>query len=57
MFGKQLMQLHGMTGEKVDALLQQFTSPVALATAYDLCANNTAREKLLANIKFGTFQR
>ncbi|ELU03776.1 hypothetical protein CAPTEDRAFT_101818 [Capitella teleta] len=57
LFGKQLVQLSGLTPEKAAAILQVYPTPSSLIKAYDRCHSMKEREQLLTAIKFGPLKR
>ncbi|XP_074554984.1 crossover junction endonuclease MUS81 [Halichoeres trimaculatus] len=56
-FARQLMQISGLSGDKAAAILEQYSSPHSLLTAYDQCSSEAAKEKLLSSIRYGKLQR
>ncbi|XP_041351019.1 crossover junction endonuclease MUS81-like isoform X2 [Gigantopelta aegis] len=57
MFGKQLIQLHGMSADKAKAIVDQYPTVMHLYDAYSSCHTDKERESLLANIKVGKLGR
>lgn len=57
MFGKQLIQLNGMSAEKAKAVTDQYLTPSDLLEAYDNCSSLKEKENLLSNIKSGKAMR
>jgi crossover junction endonuclease MUS81 len=55
LFIKQLLQLHGVSVEKAQAIVAQYPTPRVLMAAYQ--AKGSAGEKLLANIRYGSLDR
>ncbi|XP_078592433.1 structure-specific endonuclease subunit MUS81-like isoform X3 [Branchiostoma floridae x Branchiostoma japonicum] len=53
MFAKQLMQFHGMSKEKVAAVVSTYPTPVALLQSYYSCGSAAEKEKMLAPLKYG----
>ncbi|KAK2500072.1 hypothetical protein MC885_010472 [Smutsia gigantea] len=56
-FARQLMQVHGVSGEKAAALVDRFSTPASLLAAYDSCATPKEQEMMLSTIKCGQLQR
>ncbi|XP_038073322.1 crossover junction endonuclease MUS81-like [Patiria miniata] len=56
-FAKQLLQFSGLTAEKALAITRLYPTPSHLLDAYDTCAIDKDREKLLSLIKYGKLQR
>ncbi|KAK9524983.1 hypothetical protein VZT92_017339 [Zoarces viviparus] len=56
-FARQLMQVSGLSGDKAAAILEQYSTPHSLLTAYERCASETQKEKLLSSIRHGTLKR
>ncbi|EGV99368.1 Crossover junction endonuclease MUS81 [Cricetulus griseus] len=56
-FARQLMQVHGLSGEKAAALVDRYSTPASLLAAYDACATPKEQEMLLSSIKCGRLQR
>jgi crossover junction endonuclease MUS81 len=52
---KQLLQLHGLSVEKAQAIVERYPTPRALMAAYQ--DEGSAEEKLLANIHYGSLNR
>ncbi|XP_033734849.1 crossover junction endonuclease MUS81-like [Pecten maximus] len=57
MFGKQLIQLNGMSAEKAKAVTDKYTTPSDILEAYDNCHSVKEKENLLNNIKSGKAMR
>ncbi|KAI0229358.1 Crossover junction endonuclease MUS81 [Lamellibrachia satsuma] len=57
MFAKQLLQLHGMTGEKALAVTQTYPTPAGLLEAYSSNQSKKQKEELLAAICCGPLHR
>ncbi|KAI8479205.1 Crossover junction endonuclease mus81 [Branchiostoma belcheri] len=57
MFAKQLMQFHGMSKEKVAAVVNTYPTPVALLQSYSSCGSVAEKEKMLAPLKYGQTKR
>lgn len=55
LFIKQLVQLHGLSVQKAQAIVERYHTPRDLMTAYQ--AEGSAGEKLLANIRYGSLNR
>jgi crossover junction endonuclease MUS81 len=55
LFMKQLLQLHGLSVEKAQAIVERYPTPRVLMAAYQ--AEGSAGEKLLANIHYGSLNR
>jgi crossover junction endonuclease MUS81 len=55
LFMKQLLQLHGVSVEKAQAIVGQYPTPRVLMAAYQ--AKGSAGEKLLSNIQYGSLDR
>jgi len=55
LFIKQLVQLHGLSVQKAQAIVERYQTPRALMAAYE--AEGSAGEKLLANIRYGSLNR
>ncbi|XP_022108685.1 crossover junction endonuclease MUS81-like [Acanthaster planci] len=56
-FAKQLLQFSGLTAEKALAITRRYPTPSDLVGAYESCAMEKDREKLLSHIKYGKLQR
>ncbi|KAM4537231.1 crossover junction endonuclease MUS81 [Odontesthes bonariensis] len=56
-FARQLMQISGLSGDKATAILEQYSTPHSLLTAYEQCANEAEKEKLLSCIRYGKLKR
>ncbi|XP_034532981.1 crossover junction endonuclease MUS81 [Notolabrus celidotus] len=56
-FARQLMQISGLSGDKAAAVLEQYSTPHSLLTAYDRCASEAEKEKLLSSIRYGKLKR
>ncbi|GAB6026845.1 Crossover junction endonuclease mus81 [Chamberlinius hualienensis] len=52
-FAKQLMKVHGMSVEKVKAILEIYSTPSSLYNAYLECTSQKEAVGLLSNIKWG----
>ncbi|XP_045160601.2 crossover junction endonuclease MUS81-like [Mercenaria mercenaria] len=57
MFGKQLIQLHGMSAEKARAVLDKYPTPSHLFQAYEICSTDKEKENLLTSVKCGKSSR
>jgi len=55
LFIKQLVQLHGLSVQKAQAVVERYHTPRDLMAAYQ--AEGSAGEKLLANICYGSLNR
>jgi crossover junction endonuclease MUS81 len=55
LFVKQLVQLHGLSVQKAQAIVERYPTPRALMAAYQ--TEGSAGEKLLANICYSTLNR
>ncbi|XP_052251235.1 crossover junction endonuclease MUS81-like isoform X3 [Dreissena polymorpha] len=53
MFGKQLIQLHGMSADKARAVINLYPTPSHLYKAYEKCATEKEKENLLSTLKCG----
>ncbi|KAK7505471.1 hypothetical protein BaRGS_00003216 [Batillaria attramentaria] len=53
LFGKQLIQLWGMSADKAKAVVDRFPTPSSLLQAYSVCSTDKERDSLLANVKYG----
>ncbi|XP_028262525.1 structure-specific endonuclease subunit MUS81 [Parambassis ranga] len=56
-FARQLMQISGLSGDKAAAILEQYSTPHSLLTAYGQCASEAEKEKLLSSIRYGKLKR
>ncbi|KAM3918318.1 crossover junction endonuclease MUS81 isoform 2-T6 [Leptodactylus fuscus] len=56
-FARQLMQISGVSGEKAAAILDRYSTPASLLSAYESCTSTEEKEKLLSNVKCGKLQR
>ncbi|KAA8582731.1 hypothetical protein FQN60_006402 [Etheostoma spectabile] len=56
-FARQLMQVSGLSGDKAAAILEQYSTPHSLLTAYKKCASEAEKEKLLSSIRYGKLKR
>ncbi|XP_063757299.1 crossover junction endonuclease MUS81 isoform X2 [Eleginops maclovinus] len=56
-FARQLMQVSGLSGDKAAAILELYSTPLSLLTAYERCAGETEKEKLLSSIRYGKLKR
>ncbi|XP_069821500.1 crossover junction endonuclease MUS81 [Dendropsophus ebraccatus] len=56
-FARQLMQISGVSGEKAAAVLEKYSTPASLLSAYECCTSTEEKEKLLSNVKCGKLQR
>uniref|UniRef100_UPI0037E8CFA1 crossover junction endonuclease MUS81 n=1 Tax=Semicossyphus pulcher TaxID=241346 RepID=UPI0037E8CFA1 len=56
-FARQLMQISGLSGDKAAAILEQYSTPHSLLTAYEKCASEAEKEKLLSSIRYGKLKR
>ncbi|KAG9475291.1 hypothetical protein GDO78_003631 [Eleutherodactylus coqui] len=56
-FARQLMQISGVSGEKATAILERYSTPASLLSAFECCTSTEEREKLLSNVKCGKLQR
>ncbi|XP_060557724.1 crossover junction endonuclease MUS81-like isoform X2 [Ruditapes philippinarum] len=57
MFGKQLIQLHGMSAVKARAIIDKYPTPSHLYQAYENCSSEKEKENLLSSIKCGKTSR
>ncbi|XP_052766912.1 crossover junction endonuclease MUS81-like [Mya arenaria] len=57
MFGKQLIQLHGMSADKARAIITAYPTPSHLFCAYEGCSTQKERDNLLATLKCGKSAR
>ncbi|XP_041842673.1 crossover junction endonuclease MUS81 [Melanotaenia boesemani] len=56
-FARQLMQISGLSGDKAAAILEKYSTPHSLLTAYEQCASEAEKEKLLSCIRYGKLKR
>ncbi|KAL6118345.1 mus81 [Pungitius sinensis] len=56
-FARQLMQVSGLSGDKAAAILEQYGTPHSLLAAYERCASEAHKEKLLSCIRYGKLKR
>ncbi|CAL8383952.1 unnamed protein product [Arctogadus glacialis] len=56
-FARQLMQISSLSGDKAAAILDRYTTPCSLLSAYESCPSEADREKLLSNIRYGKLNR
>ncbi|KAM3857350.1 crossover junction endonuclease MUS81, partial [Diretmus argenteus] len=56
-FARQLMQISGLSGDKAAAILEQYSTLHSLLTAYEQCASEAEKEKLLSSIRYGKLKR
>ncbi|XP_067436210.1 crossover junction endonuclease MUS81 [Thunnus thynnus] len=56
-FARQLMQISGLSGDKAAAILEHYSTPHSLLTAYERCASEAEKEKLLSSIRYGKLKR
>ncbi|XP_054457570.1 crossover junction endonuclease MUS81 [Anoplopoma fimbria] len=56
-FARQLMQVSGLSGDKAAAILEQYSTPHSLLTAYERCVSEAQKEKLLSSIRYGKLKR
>ncbi|KAM7366527.1 hypothetical protein PAMP_015963 [Pampus punctatissimus] len=56
-FARQLMQISGLSGDKAAAILEQYSTPHSLLTAYERCESEAEKEKLLSSIRYGKLKR
>uniref|UniRef100_A0A665VSG7 Crossover junction endonuclease MUS81 n=1 Tax=Echeneis naucrates TaxID=173247 RepID=A0A665VSG7_ECHNA len=56
-FARQLMQISGLSGDKAAAILEQYNTPHSLLSAYERCAGEAEKEKLLSSIRYGKLKR
>ncbi|XP_039996268.1 crossover junction endonuclease MUS81 isoform X2 [Xiphias gladius] len=56
-FARQLMQISGLSGDKAAAILEQYSTPYSLLTAYEQCASEAEKEKLLSSVRYGKLKR
>ncbi|XP_046545078.1 crossover junction endonuclease MUS81-like [Haliotis rubra] len=57
LFGKQLVQLHGMSADKAKAITDRYPTPTSIFQAYDRCFSQKEKEGMLATIKAGKGMR
>ncbi|KAL5008151.1 hypothetical protein ScPMuIL_013732 [Solemya velum] len=53
LFGKQLIQLYGMSAERAKAVIEVYPTLSNLISAYDSCSTEKERENMLSSIKCG----
>lgn len=56
-FARQLMQISGLSGDKAAAILEHYSTPHSLLTAYEQCTSEAEKEKLLSSIRYGKLNR
>uniref|UniRef100_A0A667Z2D9 Crossover junction endonuclease MUS81 n=1 Tax=Myripristis murdjan TaxID=586833 RepID=A0A667Z2D9_9TELE len=56
-FARQLMQISGLSGDRAAAILEHYSTPRSLLTAYEQCASEAEKEKLLSSIRYGKLKR
>ncbi|KAE8279298.1 Crossover junction endonuclease MUS81 [Larimichthys crocea] len=56
-FARQLMQISGLSGDKAAAILEHYSTPHSLLTAYEQCTSEAEKEKLLSLIRYGKLKR
>ncbi|XP_051920219.1 crossover junction endonuclease MUS81 isoform X2 [Hippocampus zosterae] len=56
-FARQLMQVSGLSADKAAAILERYNTPHSLLAAYDECASEAGKEKLLSTIRCGRLNR
>ncbi|KAL3874841.1 hypothetical protein ACJMK2_037803, partial [Sinanodonta woodiana] len=56
MFGRQLIQLYGMSAHKARAIVNIYPTPSHLFSAYDMCTVEKEKEGLLSTVKCGKTQ-
>ncbi|XP_034020137.1 crossover junction endonuclease MUS81 [Thalassophryne amazonica] len=56
-FARQLMQVSGLSGDKAAAILNHYSTPYRLITAYECCTREEEKEKLLSSIRYGKLRR
>ncbi|XP_034424746.1 crossover junction endonuclease MUS81 isoform X2 [Hippoglossus hippoglossus] len=56
-FARQLMQISGLSGDKAAAILEKYSTPYSLLTAYERCTSEAEKEKLLSSIRYGKLKR
>ncbi|XP_035004067.2 crossover junction endonuclease MUS81 [Hippoglossus stenolepis] len=56
-FARQLMQISGLSGDKAAAILEIYSTPYSLLTAYERCTSEAEKEKLLSSIRYGKLKR
>lgn len=57
MFARHLLQLHGMSVEKVQAVVKEYSTPSMLLSSYEKCNSKTNQEKLLSELSCGSSSR
>ncbi|KAK3599160.1 hypothetical protein CHS0354_040998 [Potamilus streckersoni] len=57
MFGRQLIQLYGMSAHKARAIVNIYPTPSHLFSAYDMCTAEKEKEGLLSTVRCGKTQR
>ena len=57
MFAKCLIQINGLSQDKVVSIVEKYSTPLQLFNAFECCENENSRLKLLANIKCGKQNR
>lgn len=57
MFGKQLIQLYGMSAEKAKSVSDKYNTLKQLLSAYDTCNDEKEKEMMLSGIKCGKSMR
>ncbi|KAM6960413.1 crossover junction endonuclease MUS81 [Tautogolabrus adspersus] len=56
-FARQLMQISGLSGDKAAAILELYSTPHSLLSAYEQCASEAEKEKLLSAVRYGKLKR
>ncbi|AWO97366.1 putative crossover junction endonuclease MUS81 [Scophthalmus maximus] len=56
-FARQLMQISGLSGDKAAAILERYSTPYSLLSAYEQCSSEAEKEKLLSSIRYGKLNR
>ncbi|XP_069374698.1 crossover junction endonuclease MUS81 isoform X2 [Paralichthys olivaceus] len=56
-FARQLMQISGLSGDKAAAILESYSTPYSLLTAYEQRTSEAEKEKLLSSIRYGKLKR
>ncbi|XP_059199783.1 crossover junction endonuclease MUS81 isoform X2 [Centropristis striata] len=56
-FARQLMQISGLSGDKAAAILEQYSTPHSLVSAYERCESEAEKEKLVSSIRYGKLKR
>nr|XP_019963449.1 PREDICTED: crossover junction endonuclease MUS81 [Paralichthys olivaceus]XP_019963450.1 PREDICTED: crossover junction endonuclease MUS81 [Paralichthys olivaceus] len=56
-FARQLMQISGLSGDKAAAILENYSTPYSLLTAYEQRTSEAEKEKLLSSIRYGKLKR